>query len=534
MTVFFYLVKIKPFYLEVFKLEQLLQMTGISKTFPGVKALSDVSFGVCKGEVMGLMGENGAGKSTLIKIITGFYSRDNDKGEMIFDGKNINPSSVKDAQALGISPIYQELNLSPFLSIAENIYLGQEPRKHGLIDWKAMKINAKKVLADLGINDVNVNQPMHTQSTAIQQMTSIARALVMKAKLLIMDEATSSLENKEVDILFGVVRKLKENGISIIFITHKLEEVFSICDRATILKDGEFISCLPIKELSKNKLISLMIGRDATDIINKKKEYTFAKDNSSVFISAKNITKPDYRLNGLNTEIYKGEILGLAGLLGSGRTEFAKVIFGDDQNYEGEIYLNSMAIRFKSPADAVKSKFAFCSEDRKAEGIFPYMSVRDNLTMSIMSRISVKGLLNRREMQSVSQEYVKATSIKTPDINTKIKDLSGGNQQKVILSRWLATKPDLIILDEPTRGIDVGAKSEIEDLIKKISDEGISVIYISSELDELVRGCDRVVILSLGRKIKELVADEISRENIIDAFAIEEKDIHEIMEVNGL
>jgi len=497
----------------------LLEMKNISKTFPGVKALKNVNFSVNRGEVMGLLGENGAGKSTMIKIITGYYRRDIGEGDMIFNGESVNPASTLEAQRLGISTIFQELNLSPFLSIAENIYLGNAPRKHGLIDWKTMNENAKEAMLDLGI-DIDVTQQLQMQSTAIQQMTSIARALSIDTKLLIMDEATSSLDNNEVAVLFDVVKKLKKRGISTIFITHKLDEVYQICDRGTIFKDGEFVTCRSMSELPKLDLISLMIGRDAKEILNKKKEYNVAKQKADVFLEAKNIRKANFKLDGLDIKIRKGEVVGLAGLLGSGRTELAKVLFGDDQNYVGEIFLNHTAIKFTSPNKAIKNHFAFCSEDRKTEGIFPHMSVQDNLTMSMLGGICKFGILNSAEQKKITDEYIKRIAIKTPSGNTKIKDLSGGNQQKVILSRWLAMKPDLIILDEPTRGIDVGAKGEIEDLIGQISDEGISILYISSELDELVRGCDRVVVLNEGKKVKELVHEEITSDNIMDAIAL--------------
>ena len=499
----------------------LLSMNHISKSFPGVRALKDVSFQVRRGEVMSLMGENGAGKSTLIKILTGFYRRDPGAGEMIFDGKRINPSSTLEAQRLGISPIFQELNLSPLLSVAENIYLGHAPRKkNGLIDWKKMNADAKAAMLDLGI-DIDVTKQLDAQSTAIQQMTSIARALAIDTKLLIMDEATSSLDNEEVEVLFNVVRKLKARGISTIFVTHKMDEIYQISDRATILKDGEFIACEDIRELPKLKLISMMIGRDASEIVNKKKQHTYDRENSQVFYRTKDIRKSNHRLNGIDIEIGKGEVVGLAGLLGAGRTELAKVIFGDDQDYVGETYLNNMSVHFKSPSDAIAKGMAFCSEDRKAEGIFPYMSIVDNLTISQLHRISRFGILNKRKMREITQEYIQRIKIKTPSPSTKIRTLSGGNQQKVVLSRWLAMHPDMIILDEPTRGIDVGAKGEIEELIKEIAEEGISVIYISSELDELVRGCDRVVVLSEGRKSGELVCSEISSESIMAAIASE-------------
>ena len=501
--------------------EILLEMKNISKTFPGVRALKNVSFNVRRGEVMGLMGENGAGKSTLIKILTGYYHRDANSGEEIFDGRNINPKSTLEAQRMGISPIFQELNLAPNLTIAENIFLGNAPKKHGAIDWKAMREKAKEAMRELGV-DVDVSGLLSRQPTAIQQMVSVARALSINAKLLIMDEATSSLDNAEVDILFNAVRRLKEKGIATIFVTHKMDEIYKICDRVTILKDGEFVTCQPIEEMPKLKLISLMLGRDASTLINKRKAYDPAKENAEALCEVKEIRTGTHRLNGINLKIRKGEVLGLAGLLGSGRTETAKVIFGDDQMYVGEVFMRQQAVHFKNPEQAIKSGLAFCSEDRKGEGIFPNMSVADNLTMPIMDRVSRFGMVNRRKQNEITRDYIQKMSIKTPSENTKIKDLSGGNQQKVILSRWLATKPDLVILDEPTRGIDVGAKGEIEDLIREISEQGISVLYISSEMDELVRGCDRVAVLRDGRVVGELTGEDISSDNIMKAIAMGE------------
>ncbi len=496
----------------------LLEMKQISKTFPGVKALKNVHFKVHKGEVMAFMGENGAGKSTLIKIITGYYRRDPGEGQFLFDGKEVNPRNTDEAQKLGISTIFQELNLSPYLSVAENIYIGNTPKKKGMIDWDTMNQNAKKALLDLGV-DIDVTAQLSLQSTAIQQMVSIARALARNTKLLIMDEATSSLDTGEVKVLFDVVRALKSRGIATIFVTHKMDEIYQVCDSATIFKDGEYVDCLPLDQLPKLKLISLMIGRDASELVNKRKIYDPEKVKGEVICRVEGVQKANHRLNGINLEIHKGEVLGLSGLLGSGRTETAKVIFGDDVHYDGEVYMGQTAIRFKCPADAMKKGLAFCSEDRKAEGIFPYMSVQDNLTMTILSKISRFGILNKREQQKRTLEYIQKIAIKTPGPSTKIKDLSGGNQQKVILSRWLATHPDLIILDEPTRGIDVGAKGEIEDLIKQISDSGISVLYISSELDELVRECDRIVILHNGKNVGELLNEEISSDAIMDVIA---------------
>ena len=496
-------------------------MKNISKSFPGVKALINVDFSVKKGEIMGLMGENGAGKSTLIKIITGYYRRDPESGEMLLEGKVVNPADTQEAQKLGISTIFQELNLSPFLSIAENIFLGNAPRKRGIIDWKTMEKKAHAAMQNLGV-EVDVKAPLYEQSTAIQQMVSIARALSFDAKLLIMDESTSSLDSQEVAILFDVVRKLKDKGISTIFITHKMDEIYQICDRITVLKDGEFVTCRPAKDLPKLELVSLLIGRDARELLGKRKQYDPTKEEAEILCEVKHLEKANRRLMDINLQIHKGEVVGLAGLLGSGRTETAKVIFGDDQNYDGEVCWMGQAIKFKNPHQAISKGLAFCSEDRKTEGIFPAMSVLDNLTMSILDKTSRFSVINRKKQLEVTEEYIRKMAIKTPSPSTPIKSLSGGNQQKVILSRWLATHPDLIILDEPTRGIDVGAKGEIEKLIQQISEEGISVLYISSELDELVRGCDRVIVLRDGKNISEFVREDISSEQIMTAIASHE------------
>lgn len=436
----------------------------------------------------------------------------------MFDGKSVHPSSTLAAQKLGIGTIFQELNLSPFQSVAENIYLGHQPRKRGAIDWAEMNRLAEQDMARLGVK-VDVTRPVQSYSAAIRQMTSIARALAFQTKLLIMDEATSSLDENEVEVLFNVIRTLKEQGLSIIFVTHKLDEVYKICDRGTILKDGRFVVCKPMSELPKHDLVSYMIGRNASDLINKKKVHNVELQNAEPCFSVRNIKKVDHRLNGVDIEIKKGEILGLAGLLGSGRTELAKVMFGDDQAYTGETYLGHTAVKFRSPRDAVKSKIAFCSEDRKIEGIFPYMSIEDNMAMPQVGRLGRLGFVDAKKQRLLAEEYIKKLYIKTPSGKTPIRNLSGGNQQKVIFSRWMAMNPDLIILDEPTRGIDIGAKGEIENLIVELSKKGISILYISSEIDELVRNCDRVVVLYEGKKVKEIIGDEISSENIMNAIA---------------
>nr|WP_122011822.1 sugar ABC transporter ATP-binding protein [Maliibacterium massiliense] len=494
----------------------LLEALHITKTFPGVRALSDVSLQVRAGEVHALMGENGAGKSTLIKILTGIYTKD--EGTILFDGRQIAPHTALEAQQLGISTIYQELNLSPFLSVAENIFLGRELRtKRGTIDWKRTNREAAQRMADLGIT-LDVTRPLSHYSTAIAQMISIARALVIQAKLLIMDEPTSSLDNREVNVLFATIKKLQKMGIAVIYISHRMSEIFSICDRVTVLKDGESRGTYGMDEMDMPRLLSLMIGRDAASVIGRTKVHDPQKEKAPVFCSVKNIRK-GHVLQGIDLEIRKGEILGLAGLLGSGRTELAKIICGDDPLYAGEIFVEGKPVRFRSPKDAIARGITLCAEDRKNEGIFSFMDVCDNLTMAILPKLVRAGVINTKEQLALTQEYIGKLSIKTPSPRALIRNLSGGNQQKVVLARWLCMQPEMIILDEPTRGIDVGAKAEIEKLIQMLADSGIAVLFISSEIDELVRGCDRVAVLYEGRKVCELVGDEISREHILDAVA---------------
>lgn len=495
-----------------------LKLEHISKSFYGVYALNDVSMEFQKGEICALVGENGAGKSTMIKIITGVYSKDS--GKIILDGQTISPTDSLNAQRLGISTVYQELNLSPFLSLSENIFLGHEFRnKFGFIDWEKTHSEAKKLLDNMGIKNVDVRKPLQEYSTAIQQMISIARALTIEAKLLIMDEPTSSLDAGEVKILFREMRRLKEMGITILFVTHKMDEIFQICDSAVVLKDGMFVGRYDIKDLDYDKLLSSMIGRDASGLLRRKETYDLQVTQAApVVCSLRGITKTRV-LSDVDLDIHAGEVVGLAGLLGSGRTELARIIVGADQMYSGEVQINGETVHFSSPKDAISRRIAYCPEDRKKEGIFAQMSVLDNMTMTGISEMSSGGVVRVKRQRAVFQDYQKKMAIKTATSLTPIQFLSGGNQQKVILSREVSMNPQLIVLDEPTRGIDVGAKAEIEKIISQLAAAGIAVLFISSELEELVRRCDRVAVLYEGKKIRELVGEEISKESILDAIA---------------
>ena len=494
--------------------EVLLDIKGLEKTFPGVRALKGVNLTVNKGEIHALMGENGAGKSTLIKVLTGIYQKNG--GTICFDGEEINARTPIEANEKGISTIYQELNLVLFQTVYENLFLGREPRtKFGSIDRKAMISEAKRILEELGI-EIDVTRPLKNYSTAIQQMVAIARAVSINAKLVIMDEPTSSLDTHEVQVLFRIIRQLKSKGISVIFISHKLDEIFEICDRLTVFKDGEYVGDYDIGELNQLKLISLMVGKDTVELERNKQGYEFA--NAKVIAEMKDI-RQGMRLNGINIEIKQGEVVGLAGLLGSGRTELAQVLFGSGMPDNGEIFWWGEKAGIHSPADAIKKGMGFCTEDRKTEGIIPHLSVLENITIALLPKLNSFGFVKTKEQDEIVRSYIDRLKIKTPTPEQAICNLSGGNQQKVLLARWMCMNPKLMILDEPTRGIDVGAKAEIEQLIQEFSKSGISVLMISSEIAELERNCDRIIVMREGRVIGELAGDQISQDKVMETIA---------------
>ena len=489
----------------------LLEMKNISKSFPGVKAIKKADFRVGYGEVHGLMGENGAGKSTLMKILNGIYQ--SDTGNIFFDGQKISPRSALDAQKLGISTIYQELNLIPELSICENIDIGREPMGRFGIKWKTMEKDAKSLLKRMGL-DFDVRGLLSHQGTAVAQMVAIARALAVSAKLVVMDEPTSSLDANEVKILFQVIRRLKSEGVSVIFISHRLSEVFDICDRITVLKDGEKEGEYGIEELDERGLISKMIGKKV--VVEERMQHEIMHTGTPAY-AMKNITSS--KVSGISVDLYAGEVLGLAGLLGSGRTELIKILFGADTDYQGCIAVEGKERFFHIPADAIKNGMALCPEDRRIEGIIPNLSVRENITIVLLPKLTKMGIISRKEQERITDEFIKKLGIKTSDIEQAVKNLSGGNQQKVMLARWLCTKPRLIIMDEPTRGIDVGAKAEIEKIIRQLANDGMSVVMISSEISEVVRNSHRVMVMRDGRKLGELIGEEINQEMIMSKIA---------------
>lgn len=491
----------------------LVEIKDVSKHFPGVKALDHVSLSIRRGEVHALSGENGAGKSTLIKILTGVYTYD--EGSIIFDGSPVAFKSTNESQKAGIGSVYQELNMIPYLSVAENIYIGDYPMGKTGIEWKELYENAQNQLDSLNI-DVDAKKQLNELSTAQQQMVSIVRAVSRDCKLIILDEPTSSLDTKEVKTLFSLVRQLKEKGVAFIFITHRMEEIYQICDRITVLKDGHFIGTYQAEDLNQYQLVTLMVGREITQ--QRKQTYFSPEKDQNYVVEVRNLAKKP-KVKDVSFGISRGEIVGLAGLLGSGRTEVAEMLFGSEMPDAGEILYEGILQKNISPTKAVRAGLAFCTENRRLDGIVPNMSVKNNIVLACMKQISRLGFVISRKRLALVNRYIEELRIKTPAPEQRIRNLSGGNQQKTLLARWMATNPKLIILDEPTRGIDVGAKQEVERLVQQIASQGIGVLLISSEIPELVRNCDRVIVLREGEQVGELAGAQISEEAIMQIIA---------------
>ena len=496
----------------------ILKMSDIEMNFPGVRALKGVHFTLRKGEVHCVMGENGAGKSTLIKCLTGVYQMDS--GTILFNGAPIRPQSVSEAMKIGISSVYQEVNLCPNLTVAENIFIGRQPMKAGVfVDWSRMNKLSHKALERFNLN-INVNRNLDTYSTAVQQMVAIARAVDISAKVLIFDEPTSSLDKDEVERLFNVMRKLKEEGMAIIFITHFLDQVYQISDRITVLRNGELIGEYPVEELPRIDLVTKMVGKDFDQITNLKK--VAPNEGCSVVIKADNISV-DASISNVDLTLRKGEILGFAGLLGSGRSETARALFGIDKISGGVISIKGSAVSLRSPATAIKKRIAFCPEDRKRDGVVTDLTVRENIILALQGRMGMFQYISRNKQNEIADKYIKMLGIITPDAEKKIGELSGGNQQKVILARWLATEPDALILDEPTRGIDIGAKAEIMKLTLELCEKGMAVAFISSELEEVVKLSNNIAVMRDRKKVAELVEEEIDHDSILQTIAGGEK-----------
>jgi galactofuranose transport system ATP-binding protein len=494
----------------------LLQMRGIDKSFAGVPALTQVDLAVAPGEVRALIGQNGAGKSTLIKVLTGVHPRD--AGEVSFEGRAVDFTSTQDAQRAGVATIYQEVNLIPYRSVAENVCIGHAPRRFGMLDWKAINAEARERLAALDVH-VDVTRPLFEYPIATQQMTAIARALSFDARLVIMDEPTSSLAEHEVGILLDVIRRLRDAGVAVVFVSHRLDELYAVCDTITVLRDGRSVADAPIAELSKYELVSTMLGRALTESERRGRHLGGIRSaDAPTMLEARGLRRAPV-LNGSSVTLRKGEVVGLAGLLGSGRSETARALFGADPITDGELHLAGQPVAFASPRDAIQARIGFSSEDRKAEGIIPDLSVRENLTLALLPRLSKRGIVDRARQQQIVEGFIDRLGIKLSSPDQKISELSGGNQQKVLLARWLCTSPEVLILDEPTRGIDVGAKQEIQTLVGELADDGLSVLLISSELEELITSCDRVLVLRDGATVAELDGDDITEQSILHAMA---------------
>jgi len=505
--------------------QNLLAIHNISKAFAGISALSSASLDVGHAEVHALVGQNGAGKSTLIKILTGYMSRD--AGDIKFDGGTFEARSPQDAQAKGISTIYQEINLVPYRSITENICLGRERRRFGLLDWKTMHEEARHLMARFNV-EFDVSKPLLSFNTATQQMVAIARAIGFEAKLVIMDEPTSSLDEREVAVLFDVIRQLKQSGISVIFVSHKLDELYAVCDRVTIMRDGRTVKTSDMKSISKIELVASMLGRDIAQVSKNATAFGGRKGKiGDVLLEAQGLNA-GHKVQNVSLSVKRGEIVGLAGLLGAGRTETARLIFGADPMHTGSLLLDAKPFVPREPIDAIGQGIGFSSEDRKLEGIIPEMSLAENMTLALMPQLSRLGIVDESQQRAIVEKFITRLGIKCSGPGQRIRELSGGNQQKVLLARWLAMNPKLLILDEPTRGIDVGAKGEIQTLIKELADQGLGVLMVSSELEEVIEGSDRIFVLREGHNVAEFAGKQISEAAVMAAMAHGNSDGQEI------
>lgn len=492
----------------------LIEMQHISKRFPGVRALSDVPFTLHSGEIHALLGENGAGKSTLIKVLTGVEHRD--EGTILLEGNPIDPRTPQEAQNLGISTVYQEVNLCPNLSVAENIFIGREMKKHGLIDWERSYEKSGTLLKMFNL-DIDVTQKLSLYSVAIQQMVAIARAVDISAKVLILDEPTSSLSALEVQELFKIMRMLKDRGMGIIFVTHFLDQVYGISDSITVLRNGEYVGTYPTASLSRIQLVGKMIGKEYSEIDGRPVQFQQQKKDREIVLELKDASSDG--IKGVSLSLQKGEVMGFGGLLGSGRSETARMLFAADPLTGGKLEIGGKPVHMKQTLDAIRRGIAFCPEDRKSDGIVGDLSIRENIILALQAKRGICKSISHAEADAIAREYIERLQIKTPGTDQLIKNLSGGNQQKVILARWLATNPSLLILDEPTRGIDVGTKAEIQKMVISLADGGMALVFISSEIDEMLRCCNRMTIMRDKQQVGELVGSEITEAAIMECIA---------------
>ncbi|MGW9232718.1 galactofuranose ABC transporter, ATP-binding protein YtfR [Pseudorhizobium sp. NPDC055634] len=493
----------------------LLEARAIGKSFLGITALDSVDFTLSRGEIHALLGENGAGKSTLIKILTGVYSRD--RGTVTLDGERIEPGNVAEAQSLGIGTVYQEVNLLENLTVAENLFLGRQPRRFGLVDRREMRRRARDLLEGYGL-DIDVDALLSSYSVAIRQIIAIARAVDLSGKVLVLDEPTASLDAHEVEMVFAVLRRLRAQGLGIIIITHFLNQVYAIADRVTVLRNGRLVGSRAIADLPRMELISMMLGRELQHITHEHHAVEATVDRGEAPIRFSGYGRRG-SVAPFDLDLRPGEVVGIAGLLGSGRTETAFLLFGVDAPDSGTARIDGREVRIASPETAIRHGFGFCPEERKTDGIIGDFSVSENIALALQARQGWSRPISPRDRRNLADEYIRSLDIRPPDPDRPIKFLSGGNQQKAILARWLATHPRLLILDEPTRGIDIGAHAEILKMIEKLCAEGMSLVVISSELEELTAVAHRVIVLADRRHVAELTGEDITADNIMKAIA---------------
>lgn len=499
----------------------ILTAKGITKTFGNHTALNNVELALRAGEVHALLGENGAGKSTLIKIMTGAYTPDT--GEILVDGQPVHFATPQQAQVAGIGTVYQEVNLLPNMTVIDNLFIGRQPRRFGMVDRKQMVREARRILSQYGL-DIDVRAELSTFSVAVQQIIAIARAVELSGKVLILDEPTASLDRTEVDKLFEIIRSLKARGLAIVFITHFLDQVFELSDRVTVLRNGRLVGSEPINALDRTSLVRMMLGKDLA----------FAHAELATEEATHSSPLMHFRKFGLSGSVqpfdltvHRGEVIGVAGLLGSGRTEMARLMFGIDTADQGELDIDGSKVQLRAPQDAVRQGFGFCPEDRKIDGIFGDLSVRENIIIAMQAKLGWLQALNRDEQLEIAGHFIEALDIRTASADLPVKLLSGGNQQKVILARWLATDPRFLILDEPTRGIDVGAHAEIVRMISRLREDGLALVVISSELDEIVSYSSRVVVMRDRSMVAELRGADISPSSIVRAIAAQDAEAAE-------
>jgi ABC-type sugar transport system ATPase subunit len=493
----------------------LLQMHGISKSFPGVHALQNVSLNVYPGECLALMGENGAGKSTLMKVLSGVYSPDG--GSIAINGKQVTLTSPNQAQQLGISIIYQEFNLFPNMSVEENIFIGREPSHAGLVDRKTLRVNSREMLTRVGVR-LDPRAMVSDLSVAQQQMVEIAKALSFNARIVIMDEPTSALTDTEVSALFAIIRSLKQQNLGVVFISHRIEEVLEICDRISVLRDGQNAGELETKKATPAAIVQMMVGRPMSDLYQKAASEIVGEPVLEVAHLSRATARSDTSataIHDISLTVRKGEIVGVAGLVGSGRTELARSIFGADRFDSGEVRIDGKKVDIRHPLDAIQFGIGLVPEDRKQQALVLGLPIRENISLANLDEVTTAGFVNRSRERSIAQRFIDALHVRTPSMEQRVINLSGGNQQKVVLAKWLALNPKLLIVDEPTRGIDVGAKAEVHLLLSKLAEQGVGILMISSELPEVLAMSDRILVMREGRIAGELDRQTATQESIM-------------------